>query len=277
MKIINKNLQKMLFEQKIKEINKIHNACDNVLKEFKVNNYQELEDLYNTDDTFIEKFFDNCFSHDAFLNNFYLDKIDFLNSKSQKVISYITFASKNCNYPNKYFKENNNNYKYKDFTIDDILEISRILNNPPYPLTKYYLNDEHEKEKQFKIKEININSLYKPLNSLKTLFDLVLNDKGGGDIKITMNSNKTYQIHSWILSEYYYFQNSFKFKESSTFHIDSDNEKIVESILGFLYGIEISSNFTDDEYMEIAYLADYYDFHILLQICNIYLDKTDLN
>lgn len=282
----------MSFEHTIREIIE-NNDCSSVeelFEEFEIRNFRELESLYREDrENFMIKFCNFGMSTDNFIDQLLTVNRDFLRSFSEPVKDYINFCIKSTNksvydkFPRSYFDWEDKKFNYEDFTIGDLLVISRTLKEPPLPLTRSSPNEENFKDKKHILRKIFNESLYKTNSATIRLFNMVLEGKEKGDFKVYTDNEELY-IHSWILLEYPLFEriiNSPLNKNNNSdakysLKMDTSSEAF-KLFVGFLYGVYPDLELYSEEIIiDLLILADYINIDFLTQMCSIYLDDKDL-
>lgn len=262
----------MNFAKKVEKIITLlkTSTLEELIRDFEIENIDELEKLYNQDrKKFMETFFCNVMSIETYFNPLLTNDREFLEEYTPSVRDYINFRILQSNetinssdeYPNK-----------SEITIDDFLTISNLLNFPPLPLTRYYFDEEHHRDKSQIILKLFNESSYKCLESCKELFKLVINGEISGNFKIIFDGGY-YNVHNFIVKKY----ELFNIIRSDEITLNTNNKNIVEVIIEFLYtGSFDYKLFSKQNFTELLELADYLQIVSLIQILELLLDDTDL-
>lgn len=276
------------FESKLNEIITLNNSTslDEILESFEVKSIDELEKIYIQNREFFINKINNYLSCEYHFNILITKDRQFLEKYSPIVVDYINFQILRCSTKeiesDDYFEWEDREFNYEDFKVDDLLEISRLLINPPLPLTPSNFDNQHLRNKRVIISKLQTENNYKCVDATKYLFDMVIHGKEKGDFKITNGIGSEFFVHSWILTQYPYYNNIIKY----TYHVDnvfkfsseipSYSDKVTLLFLGFLYGVEINMDLlTDEEVEDLRTIADFTQVSHLLQICEVKMDNRD--
>jgi hypothetical protein len=218
------------------------------------------------------------------------ENYDFLVTSSTKINDVIVELIKRSNYD--IYKGDVNDYlKSCNFTIEELLEVTKLMVEPPFPLFNCLHENEHECDIIQQVICIKNENVYHCLKSNQKLLNYVLNksDKLKGDIEvkfIDQNLNETiYFLHSNVLEEYEYFDIVFNrgFSFDGTLTIKVDDFSMIIPLISSLYtGNFDYANMSKNELLMMHDLCDFLMLKNIKLMCQILfneepLKKSDFN
>ena len=241
-------------------------------KDIPAKNIEELYELYLKDKDFvIEKIFTNLLSGEIYFNELILEDRDFLKEFNPKVVDLINHQLLKHKLYDDYLEWQDKSYNVSDFVIDDLITFCKFRNDPCLPITKHFFDPEKFlSDKNQVLKQINRENTYHINNSMKKLYNKVINHTNKGDFAICSDDGTSYRVDSFIIEEYTFFNNIINDDQDEIVLYYSDS--VVRNLIAFLYGQVI----IDSNIKELLELADYLSLDALIQICLLLLDDVDL-